>query len=177
MVTISLFIFFPFFSTLKSPIFSYLIRIKIKNYILVFYYMFEIIKNSYKKEIQDNIFIKLENIFNFIFRDKDLSFWIFSLLHYNSLLLFFLFIFVVPKNSNYLKFIIFFWVIYSWIHFYFSGSFFTRFEKYISKNKNWSGIYEILPLLNIPKTKENIRKTFFIVSAMIYYSIIFKIYF
>ena len=139
--------------------------------------MFEIIKNSYKKEIQDNIFIKLENIFNFIFRDKDLSFWIFSLLHYNSLLLFFLFIFVVPKNSNYLKFIVFFWVIYSWIHFYFSGSFFTRFEKYISKNKNWSGIYEILPLLNIPKTKENIRKTFFIVSAMIYYSIIFKIYF
>ena len=35
------------------------------------------------EEIQGNIFIKLENILNFIFRDKDLSFWIFSLIHYN----------------------------------------------------------------------------------------------
>lgn len=139
--------------------------------------MFEIIKNSYKKKTQGNIFIKLEKILNFIFRDKDLSFWIFSLIHYNSLLLFFLFIFFVPNNSLYFKFIILFWTFYFWIHFYFSGSFFTRFEKFISKNKNWSGIYEILTLLNIPKTKENIQKSFFIFSAIIYYSIILKIYF
>lgn len=146
-------------------------------FLLFFYYMFDIIKTEYKKNLQKNIFLKTERLFNFIFRDKDISFFIFSILHYNFFLLFFLFIFAFPNNSLHFKSLILFWSFYFFSQLYFGGSVFIRFEKFISKNNSWQGIYEILPFLKISKTKKNIQKSFFIFSIFIYYSILSKIYF
>ena len=139
--------------------------------------MFDIVKTEYKKKLQKKIFLRVERILNFIFRDKDISFFIFSLLHYNFFLFFFLCIFVFPNNSLHFKFVILFWIFYFVSLFYFGGNIYIRFEKFISKNNSWQGMFEILPFLNISKTKQNIQKTFFVISIFIYYSIILKIYF
>jgi len=122
--------------------------------------MFDIIKTEYKKNLQKKIFLRMERIFNFIFRDNDISFFIFSMIHYNFFLLFFLFIFVFPNNSLHFKFLIFFWSFYFFSQFYFGGNIFIRFEKFISKNNSWQGIYEILPFLKISKTKKIFKKLF-----------------
>ena len=139
--------------------------------------MFDIVKTEYKKNLQKKIFFRMERILNFIFRDKEISFFIFSLIHYNFIILFFLFIFVFPNNSLHFKFLIFFWSFYFFLEFYFGGNIFIRFEKFISKNNSWQGIYELLSFFKIAKTKKYIQKNFFIFYLFIYFYFLFKIYF
>lgn len=121
-------------------------------------------------------FNNIEKILNLIFQDKEHSFFFITLLHYNLSLIVFSQIFLFPSNHYYFKLGVFFWSLMMLSNIFFNGSFFIRLEKHILREKSWDGIYEILPYLNISKTKKNIRKTFHYVSLIIYYTILIKIY-
>ncbi len=128
------------------------------------------------KHINKKLFNKIEKYSNVITRDSEHTFWIVSLLHYNLSLIIFLYIFLFPAKTFQFKIGVFFWSLSMIANILSNGSFLIRFEKYLLREKSWNGIYEMLPLLKIPNTKENIHKVFHYFSIITYYTILAKIY-
>ena len=121
-------------------------------------------------------FDNIERVLNFIFQDKENSFLVVTLLHYNLSLIIFLVIFLFSSNNYYFKFGVDCWALMMLSNILSNGSFLIRLEKHILRDKSWEGIYEILPYLNIPKTKKNITKIFHYTALITYYTILSKIY-
>lgn len=121
-------------------------------------------------------FDNIERVLNLIFQDKENSFLVVTLLHYNLSLIIFLEIFLFPSNNYYFKFAVACWTLMMLSNILCNGSFLIRLEKHILRDKSWEGIYEILPYLNIPKTKKNITKIFHYTALITYYTILSKIY-
>jgi hypothetical protein len=122
------------------------------------------------------LFNKIEKNLNLITRHPEHTFWIIALLHYNLSLIVFLQIFLFPANTETFKFGVALWSMMMFTNILFNGSFLIRLEKYLLRERSWSGIYEILPYCNISKTKKNIRKVFHYTSLITLYVILGKIY-
>jgi hypothetical protein len=128
-----------------------------------------------KNEFQKYIFEKIETTLNFIFRDKEYSFWCITWFHHIICFLLFSLIFF-PKKSIQFKLSLVFLFLWISSNFFFNGCILIRLERFILKDNSWCAFYEILELFNIPKTKKNIHLTFFSLILFIYYFIIFKIF-
>lgn len=128
------------------------------------------------KHINKKIFNKIGKNLTIITRHREHTFWILTLLHYNISLIAFLYIYLFPVNHFCFKLGVCIWSAMMSGNILFNGSFFIRLEKHVLREKSWDGIYELLPYLNIPKTKENIQKVFHYTSLITYYIILCKIY-
>ncbi len=129
-----------------------------------------------KKEIENTFFKKIENILNFIFRDKEYSFWFVTLIHNFFLISIFLSITIFNKNTFKFKLAVLCFIFYFLFFYISNGDPIINLERFILKNNSWFGIFESLELFNIPKTKRNINFTFFSLTTIFYYIIIFKIF-
>jgi len=129
-----------------------------------------------KKEIENTFFKKIDKNLNFIFRDKEYSFWFVTLIHNFLLVSIFLSIILFNKKTFKFKFAILFFIFYFLFFYISNGDPIINLERFILKNNSWFGIYESLELFNIPKTKRNINFTFFSLTIIFYYIIIFKIF-
>lgn len=131
---------------------------------------------SKKMEFQQLFFEKTTYLLNLIFRDNELSFWIMTWFHHIVCSLVLLFIILAPTSSIQFKLSIifyFFWIIFNY---FFNGCIFIRLERFILNDDSWFGLFHTLELFNIQITKKNINKTFFSLSIIIYYIILFKIF-
>jgi hypothetical protein len=140
---------------------------------IFFYNMY----NITKKNTEENTFFKkIDNNLNFIFRDKEYSFWFVTLIHNFFLISIFLSIILFNKKTFKFKLAILFFIFYFLFFYISNGDPIINLERFILKNNSWFGIYESLELFNIPKTKRNINFTFFSLTIIFYYIIIFKIF-
>ena len=130
--------------------------------------------NITKKE--NTVFQKIEKILNFIFRDKEYSFWFITLFHNSFFIYLFLSIVFFKKKTFKFKLSIFLFIFISFISVYLNGDPIIQLERFILKNNSWFGIYEILDFFKIPITKKNINLSFFSLIIFMYYTIIFKIF-
>jgi len=128
------------------------------------------------KNNQDKLLGFFEKNLNYIFKDKEYSFWFVAFFHYNLSLIIFLQIFLFPTNTFHFKISVLLWAMIVLSNVYFVGSFPIRLEKKLLREVSWDGIYEVLPYFNIPKTKQNIQTTFHLSCLLTYYIILFKIY-
>jgi len=140
---------------------------------MFFYNMYNI---TNKNEIENTFFKKIDHNLNFIFRDKEYSFWFVTLIHNFLLVSIFLSIILFNKKTFKFKFAILFYFLYFILFYISNGDPIINLERFILKNNSWFGIYESLELFNIPKTKRNINFTFFSLTIIFYYIIIFKIF-
>lgn len=133
--------------------------------------------NITKKIGRENLFFKkIEKILNFIFRDKEYSFWFVVLIHNFFLLSIFLSIILFNKKTFKFKLAFLFFIFYFLFFCISNGDPIIKLERFIIGNNSWIGIYESLELFNIPKTKRNINFTFFSLTIIFYYISIFKIF-
>jgi len=140
---------------------------------MFFYNMYNI---TNKNEVENIFFKKIAHNLNFIFRDKEYSFWFVTLIHNFLLVSIFLSIILFNKKTFKFKFAILFYFLYFILFYISNGDPIINLERFILKNNSWFGIYESLELFNIPKTKRNINFTFFSLTIIFYYIIIFKIF-
>ena len=125
----------------------------------------------------NNIFSNIKHMLHFISKDKkENKNFLINLLYYNLSLMIFFQIFLFPSNHSYFKIGIFFWSLMISNYLFFDNGIFICFHKNFSRERLQYDIYEILPYLNISKTKENIQKIFHFMNVITYYIILVKIY-
>jgi len=129
-----------------------------------------------KKDTENTYFKKIDKYLNIIFRDKEYSFWFVALIHNFFLVSIFLSIILFNKKTFKFKLAILFFIFYFLFFYISNGDPIINLERFILKNNSWFGIFESLELFNIPKTKQNINFTFFSLTIIFYYIIIFKIF-
>jgi hypothetical protein len=121
--------------------------------------------------------IMIDKYLFLLFRDREIPFWIISLLHYNFSLIIILFIYLFHPTDFYFKIGVCFFFISVILNVILKQHFLLRLEKYLLREKSWNGIYELLPYFKINKNKENIELINHYVYLTTFYLIILKIYF
>ena len=130
-----------------------------------------------KNTNSQKLITKIDKYLFLLFRDREISFWIISLLHYNFSLIILLFIFLFHPTNIYFKIGVSFFFISVILNVILKQHFLLRLEKFLLREESWNGIYELLPYFKINKNKENIELINHYVYLTTFYLIILKIYF
>lgn len=130
-----------------------------------------------KNTNSQKLITKIDKYLFLLFRDREISFWIISLLHYNFSLIILLFIFLFHPTNIYFKIGVSFFFISVILNVILKQHFLLRLEKFLLREESWNGIYELLPYLKIKYNEENIKLLNHYIYLTTFYLIILKIYF
>ena len=135
------------------------------------------IKKTKRKKIADNIFTFFEEKLFQITKNNIKSSYIIMFFHYSIMLTIFYFLFSKNKSKFYLGALL--WAIITFLHLFFNGCIFIRLERYLLKDSNWIGPWNIILYLSQsifkinPKNNNISLKIMYFSISLIIYSYIF----